>query len=213
MELMREPSLEVQNGFVQVRRRADQQKRNGVTKGGVRMGMVSRWVFLGVFVLFLKIMSFFPSSGADKILDSSIEDHPLNEQDSIQKSPLSETLDVKPSDVTLPLTLPLGAEDHHLLLPVADSQPPAPDALLRPAANGYSEPQLIFLQQLYWLCEEYGIAKTSLVVNINIAGKVHIFILNWPFIWVVTIILIHQSKSTWCCIIAAMLVLMFGFYV
>ncbi|MXQ84833.1 hypothetical protein E5288_WYG021484 [Bos mutus] len=75
-------------------------------------------------------------SGADKILDSSIEDHPLNEQDSIQKSPLSETLDVKPSDVTLPLTLPLGAEDHHLLLPVADSQPPAPDALLRPAANG-----------------------------------------------------------------------------
>uniref|UniRef100_A0A4W2FWP3 Myoneurin n=1 Tax=Bos indicus x Bos taurus TaxID=30522 RepID=A0A4W2FWP3_BOBOX len=88
-------------------------------------------------------------TGADKILDSSIEDHPLNEQDSIQKSPLSETLDVKPSDVTLPLTLLLGAEDHHLLLPVADSQPPAPDALLRPAANGYSEPQLIFLQQLY----------------------------------------------------------------
>ncbi|XDA71287.1 hypothetical protein R6Z07F_001639 [Ovis aries] len=88
-------------------------------------------------------------SGADKILDSSIEDHPLSEQDSMQKSPLSETLDVKPSDVTLPLTLPLGAEDHHLLLPVTDSQSPAPDALLRPAVNGYSEPQLIFLQQLY----------------------------------------------------------------
>lgn len=42
MELMREPSLEAQNGFVQVMRRVDQQKRNGVTKGGVRMGMVSR---------------------------------------------------------------------------------------------------------------------------------------------------------------------------
>lgn len=39
---MREPSLEAQNGFVQVMRRVDQQKRNGVTKGGVRMGMVSR---------------------------------------------------------------------------------------------------------------------------------------------------------------------------
>ncbi|XP_040104499.1 myoneurin isoform X2 [Oryx dammah] len=88
-------------------------------------------------------------SGTDKILDSSTEDHPLSEQDCIQKSPLSETLDVKPSDVTLPLTLPLGAEDHHLLLPVTDSQSPAPDALLRPAVNGYSEPQLIFLQQLY----------------------------------------------------------------
>ncbi|OWK05768.1 MYNN [Cervus elaphus hippelaphus] len=88
-------------------------------------------------------------SGADKILDSSIEDHPLSEQDSIQKSPLSETLDVKPSDMTLPLTLPLGTEDHHLLLPVTDNQSPTSDTLLRSTVNGYSEPQLIFLQQLY----------------------------------------------------------------
>lgn len=96
------------------------------------------------FCFVLKDSEFFsPSSGADKILDSSIEDHPLSRQDSMQKSPLSETLDVKPSDVTLPLTLSLGLRDHHLLLPVTDSQSP-PDALLRPAVNGYSEPQLIF---------------------------------------------------------------------
>ncbi|KAM8902245.1 myoneurin isoform 2-T2 [Lycaon pictus] len=88
-------------------------------------------------------------SGADKILDSGIEDHPLSEQDSIQKSPLSETLDVKPSDMTLPLSLPLGTEDHHILLPVTDNQSPTSDTLLRSTVNGYSEPQLIFLQQLY----------------------------------------------------------------
>ncbi|XP_012590232.1 PREDICTED: myoneurin isoform X2 [Condylura cristata] len=88
-------------------------------------------------------------SGADKILDSSAEDHTTGEQDSKQKSPLSETLDVKPSDMTLPLALPLGTEDHHMLLPVTDNQSPASDTLLRSTVNGYSEPQLIFLQQLY----------------------------------------------------------------
>uniref|UniRef100_G3SP24 Myoneurin n=1 Tax=Loxodonta africana TaxID=9785 RepID=G3SP24_LOXAF len=88
-------------------------------------------------------------SGADKTLDSSVEGHTLSEQDSIQKSPFSETVDVKPSDVTLPLALPLGTEDHHLLLPVTENQSPMSDTLLRSAVNGYSEPQLIFLQQLY----------------------------------------------------------------
>lgn len=88
-------------------------------------------------------------SGADKILDTTIEDHPLSEQDSIQKGPLSETLDVKPSDMTLPLALPLGTEDHHMLLPVTDNQSLTSDTLLRSTVNGYSEPQLIFLQQLY----------------------------------------------------------------
>ncbi|XP_037381628.1 myoneurin isoform X2 [Talpa occidentalis] len=88
-------------------------------------------------------------SGADKILDSSAEDHTMGEQDSTQKSPLSETLDVKPSDMTLPLALPLGTEDHHMLLPVTDNQSPTSDTLLRSTVNGYSEPQLIFLQQLY----------------------------------------------------------------
>ncbi|XP_004834629.1 myoneurin isoform X2 [Heterocephalus glaber] len=88
-------------------------------------------------------------SGADKTLESSAEDHTLNEQDSIQKSPLSETIDVKPSDMTLPLALPLGTEDQHMLLPVTDNQSPTSDTLLRSTVNGYSEPQLIFLQQLY----------------------------------------------------------------
>ncbi|XP_004591371.2 myoneurin isoform X2 [Ochotona princeps] len=87
-------------------------------------------------------------SGADKTLDANV-DHTLREQESIQKSPLSEALDVKPSDVTLPLALPLSTEDHHVLLPVADNQSPTSDTLLRSAVNGYSEPQLIFLQQLY----------------------------------------------------------------
>ncbi|KAM5154143.1 myoneurin isoform 3-T3 [Callospermophilus lateralis] len=88
-------------------------------------------------------------SGTDKTLDPNMEDHTLSEQDSIQKSPLSETMDVKPSDMTLPLSLPLGTEDHHMLLPVTDNQSPTSDTLLRSTVNGYSEPQLIFLQQLY----------------------------------------------------------------
>ncbi|XP_028620058.1 myoneurin isoform X4 [Grammomys surdaster] len=89
-------------------------------------------------------------SGTDKNPDCSVDDHAaLSEQDTIQRSPLSETLDVKPSDMTLPLALPLGTEDHHMLLPVTDSQSPTSDTLLRSTVNGYSEPQLIFLQQLY----------------------------------------------------------------
>lgn len=88
-------------------------------------------------------------SGTDKNPDCSVDDHAVSEQDSVQRSPLSETLDVKPSDMTLPLALPLGTEDHQMLLPVTDSQSPASDTLLRSTVNGYSEPQLIFLQQLY----------------------------------------------------------------
>lgn len=121
----------------------------GVVVGMQVLGIVR--FYLNVFVLFLRIVYIFSPfiSGADKILDSSIEDHPLSEQDSIQKSPLSETLDVKPSDMTLPLALPLGTEDQHMLLPVTDNQSPTSDTLLRSTVNGYSEPQLIFLQQLY----------------------------------------------------------------
>uniref|UniRef100_A0A8C5KT26 Myoneurin n=1 Tax=Jaculus jaculus TaxID=51337 RepID=A0A8C5KT26_JACJA len=71
-------------------------------------------------------------SGADKTPD----DHTSNDQDSIQKSPLLEAMDVKPSDMTLPLAL-------------SPVKSPTSDALLRFTVNGYSEPQLIFLQQLY----------------------------------------------------------------
>ncbi|CAO2613499.1 MYNN [Lemmus lemmus] len=87
-------------------------------------------------------------SGTDKTPDGTAEDHALSERDPTQRSPLSETLDVKPSEMTLPLALPLGTEDH-MLLPVTDSQSPTSDTLLRATGNGYSEPQLIFLQQLY----------------------------------------------------------------
>lgn len=87
-------------------------------------------------------------SGTDQTPDCSVDDPALSEQDPTQRSPLSETLDVKPSDMTLPLALPLGTEDH-MLLPVTDSQSPTSDTLLRSTVNGYSEPQLIFLQQLY----------------------------------------------------------------
>ncbi|XP_074046975.1 myoneurin isoform X3 [Macrotis lagotis] len=88
-------------------------------------------------------------SGSEKTLDSTIGDNTFNEQDPMQKSPLSEPVDVKPSDMTLPLTLPLGTEDHQMLLPVTDNQSPSSDTLLRSTVNGYSEPQFIFLQQLY----------------------------------------------------------------
>ncbi|XP_001365768.2 myoneurin isoform X1 [Monodelphis domestica] len=88
-------------------------------------------------------------SGSEKTLDSNMGDNTFNEQDSMQKSPLSEPLDVKPSDMTLPLTLPLGTENHQMLLPVTDNQSPSSDTLLRSTVNGYSEPQFIFLQQLY----------------------------------------------------------------
>ncbi|XP_004704149.1 myoneurin [Echinops telfairi] len=87
-------------------------------------------------------------TGADKTQEASTEDT-LSEQDALQKSPFSEAMDVKPSDMTLPLALPLGTEDHHMLLPVPDHQSSTPDTLLRSTVNGYSEPQLIFLQQLF----------------------------------------------------------------
>ncbi|XP_043847443.1 myoneurin isoform X3 [Dromiciops gliroides] len=88
-------------------------------------------------------------SGSEKTLDSTMGDNTFNDQDPTQKSPLSEPLDVKPSDMTLPLTLPLGTEDHQMLLPVTDNQSPSSETLLRSTVNGYSEPQFIFLQQLY----------------------------------------------------------------
>ncbi|XP_038607824.1 myoneurin isoform X2 [Tachyglossus aculeatus] len=88
-------------------------------------------------------------TGSEKIQDATLVDSTFDGQDSMQKSPLSEPADVKPSDMTLPLTLPLGPEDHQMLLPVTDSQSPSSETLLRSTVNGYSEPQFIFLQQLY----------------------------------------------------------------
>ncbi|ETE72323.1 Myoneurin, partial [Ophiophagus hannah] len=71
-----------------------------------------------------------------------------SEQDSIpsEKSLLLESADVKPSDI---LPLPIGTEDHQVLLPVTDGQSSPSDTLLRSSITGYSEPQFIFLQQFY----------------------------------------------------------------
>ncbi|KAL7990978.1 hypothetical protein Chor_014408, partial [Crotalus horridus] len=81
-------------------------------------------------------------------LDSIALDPSFSEQDSIpsEKSLLLESADVKPSDI---LPLPIGTEDHQILLPVTDGQSPPSDTLLRSTITGYSEPQFIFLQQLY----------------------------------------------------------------
>uniref|UniRef100_A0A8C3RN51 Myoneurin n=1 Tax=Chelydra serpentina TaxID=8475 RepID=A0A8C3RN51_CHESE len=90
-------------------------------------------------------------TGSETTLDSNTVDNSYNEQESIQnqKSPLSESADVKPSEMSLPLPLPIGTEDHQMLLPITGNQSPSSDTLLRSAVTGYSEPQFIFLQQLY----------------------------------------------------------------
>lgn len=73
-------------------------------------------------------------------------DHSFNDQDSIPNE--LESADIKPSEMALPL--PIGTDDHQVLLPVTDSQSLPSDTLLRSSITGYSEPQFIFLQQLYW---------------------------------------------------------------
>ncbi|NXQ03335.1 MYNN protein, partial [Vidua macroura] len=90
-------------------------------------------------------------AGPETSPDSTALDNSFNEQESIQsqKSPLSESIDVKPSEMSLALPLPIGTEDHQMLLPVTGSQSPSSETLLRSAVTGYSEPQFIFLQQLY----------------------------------------------------------------
>ncbi|XP_015267084.1 PREDICTED: myoneurin isoform X1 [Gekko japonicus] len=88
-------------------------------------------------------------AGSENPLDPITVDHSFNDQDSIpsERSPLLESADVKPSDIALPL--PIGSEDHQVLLPITESQSPPSDTLLRSAITGYSEPQFVFLQQLY----------------------------------------------------------------
>uniref|UniRef100_A0A8D2MEA6 Myoneurin n=1 Tax=Zonotrichia albicollis TaxID=44394 RepID=A0A8D2MEA6_ZONAL len=90
-------------------------------------------------------------TGPETSPDSAALDNSFHEQESIQsqKSPLSESIDVKPSEMSLALPLPIGTEDHQMLLPVTGSQSPSSETLLRSAVTGYSEPQFIFLQQLY----------------------------------------------------------------
>ncbi|XP_060098458.1 myoneurin isoform X1 [Heteronotia binoei] len=88
-------------------------------------------------------------AGSENPLDPITVDHSFSDQDAItcEKSPLLESADVKPSDIALPL--PIGSEDHQVLLPIVESQSPPSDTLLRSTITGYSEPQFVFLQQLY----------------------------------------------------------------
>nr|XP_015216819.1 PREDICTED: myoneurin [Lepisosteus oculatus]XP_015216820.1 PREDICTED: myoneurin [Lepisosteus oculatus] len=66
-----------------------------------------------------------------------------------QKASLQDTVELKPADVPLSLTLPIAPEEQQMLLSGTDSSSVPPDQLLRPMVTGYSEPQYIFLQQLY----------------------------------------------------------------
>lgn len=90
-------------------------------------------------------------SGSENPPESSTVDNSFSEQEPVQneKSPLSESIDVKPSEMSLPLPLSIGTEDHQMLLPVTGNQSPSSETLLRSTVTGYSEPQFIFLQQLY----------------------------------------------------------------
>ncbi|KAM3930777.1 myoneurin isoform 1-T2 [Leptodactylus fuscus] len=73
----------------------------------------------------------------------------LNEEDTGKNSSAPDCLDLKPSELFLPLTLHIGPEDQQMLLPVTDNACLSSDTLLRTSVNSYSEPQFIFLQQMY----------------------------------------------------------------
>ncbi|XP_053316871.1 myoneurin isoform X2 [Spea bombifrons] len=77
-----------------------------------------------------------------EVLDTPVDDDPS------RKSLLQDNIDLKPSELFLPLTLHIAPEDQQVLLPVSDSQSLSSETLLRATAN-YSEPQFIFLQQMY----------------------------------------------------------------
>ncbi|XP_063772272.1 myoneurin [Pseudophryne corroboree] len=88
-------------------------------------------------------------SGSEDADETDAIDDTHNEEDTEQKSPEADNLDLKPSELFLPLTLHIGPEDHQMLLPVTDNQCLSSETLLRTSANSYSEPQYIFLQQMY----------------------------------------------------------------
>lgn len=88
-------------------------------------------------------------SGKEETDEAEPTDRSLDEEDTAKDSPAPDCLDLKPSELFLPLTLHIGPEDHQMLLPVTDNQCLSADALLRTSVNSYSEPQFIFLQQMY----------------------------------------------------------------
>ncbi|XP_067850923.1 LOW QUALITY PROTEIN: myoneurin-like [Heptranchias perlo] len=79
-----------------------------------------------------------------------IEDGPVFvEHESVQKQHLQDSMALKSSDLSLPLTIPMGTDDQQMMLPVTEGQTLSTEQLLRPSVSGYPEPQFIFLQQLY----------------------------------------------------------------
>ncbi|XP_071998953.1 myoneurin isoform X1 [Engystomops pustulosus] len=88
-------------------------------------------------------------SGNEETSKAEPTDKHLSEEDTAKNSSASDCLDMKPPEVFLPLTLHIGPEDHQMLLPVPDNPGLSSDSLLRTSVGGYSEPQFIFLQQMY----------------------------------------------------------------
>ncbi|CAI9532890.1 unnamed protein product [Staurois parvus] len=81
--------------------------------------------------------------------ESETVDGTVSNEDLAKKSPVPDTLDLKPSELFLPLTLHIGPEDHQMLLPLTDNQSLSSESLLRTSVTNYTEPQFIFLQQMY----------------------------------------------------------------
>ncbi|XP_044147772.1 myoneurin [Bufo gargarizans] len=88
-------------------------------------------------------------NGNEETDEAEPTDRSLSEEDTAKNSSAPDCLDLKPSELFLPLTLHIGPEDHQMLLPVSDNQCLSSDSLLRTSVNSYSEPQFIFLQQMY----------------------------------------------------------------
>ncbi|XP_075058196.1 myoneurin [Mixophyes fleayi] len=88
-------------------------------------------------------------NGSEETDETEAADCAHKEDDTEKKSPVPDNLDLKPSELFLPLTLHIGPEDHQMLLPVTDNQCFSSETLLRTSTNSYSEPQFIFLQQMY----------------------------------------------------------------
>ncbi|CAH2247531.1 myoneurin [Pelobates cultripes] len=88
-------------------------------------------------------------SESEETVETDALDSTFNSEDLTKKSPVEDSMDLKPSELFLPLTLHIGPEDHQMLLPVSDSQSLTSENMLRTSATNYSEPQYIYLQQMY----------------------------------------------------------------
>ncbi|XP_048460119.1 myoneurin isoform X2 [Rhincodon typus] len=60
-----------------------------------------------------------------------------------------DSMELKPSDLPIPLAVAMGADQQQMMLPVGEGSSLSSEQLLRPSVSSYPETQLIFLQQLY----------------------------------------------------------------